>query len=54
LAEAIVGEMTGTKLAILPSDQMRYGNWKEKFPQGEVLSEDTGAQRRYGQSPYGG
>jgi len=53
LAEAIVGEMTGTKLAILPSDQMRYGNWKKKFPQGEVLSQDTGARRFYGQNPYG-
>jgi len=54
LAEAIVGEMTGTKLAVLPSDQMRYDNWKKKFPQGEILSKDTGAQRFYGQSPYGG
>ena len=53
LAEAIVGEMTGTKLAVLSSDQMRYGNWKKKFPQGEILSRDTGAQRFYGQSPYG-
>ena len=53
LAEAIVGEMTGTKLAILSSDQMRYGVWKKKFPQGEVLSQDTGATRFYGQNPYG-
>ena len=53
LAEAIVGEMTGTKLTILPSDQMRYGNWKKKFSQGEVLSQDTGTFRRYGQNPYG-
>ena len=53
LAEAIVGEMTGMKLTILPSDQMRYGNWKKKFPQGEVLSQDTGTFRRYGQNPYG-
>jgi len=53
LAEAIVGEMTGAKLAILPSDQMLYRNWKKKFPQGEVLSQDTGATRFYGQNPYG-
>ena len=53
LAEAIVGEMTGTKLKVLSSDQMRYGNWKKKFPQGEILSRDTGTSRRYGQSPYG-
>lgn len=53
LAEAVVGEMTGTKLTILPSDQVLYGNWKKQFPNGEVLSRDTGATRFYGQSPYG-
>ena len=53
LAEAVVGEMTGTKLTILSSDQVRYGNWKKQFPNGEVLSRDTGATRFYGQSPYG-
>lgn len=53
LAEAIVGEMTGTKLTILPSDQVRYGNWKKQFPSGQVLSQDTGATRFYGYNPYG-
>lgn len=53
LAEAIVGELTGTKLPVLPSDQMRYGAWREQFPDGEVLSRDTGATRTYGYSPYG-
>ena len=53
LAEAVIGEMTGTKLTILPSDQVLFGNWKKQFPSGEVLSRDTGAIRFYGQSPYG-
>ncbi len=53
LGEAIVGEMTGTKLAILPSDQVRFGDWKKLHPQGQVLSRDTGATRFYGQDPYG-
>mgnify|MGYP001602360757 FL=1 len=53
LGEAIVGEMTGTKLANLPSDQIRYGNWKKQFTNGQVLSKDTGATRFYGSSPYG-
>lgn len=53
LGEAVVGDMTGTKLKILPSDQVRYGNWKKLFPGGEVLSRDTGATRFYGSSPYG-
>ena len=53
LAEAIVGEMTGTMLPILPSDQVRFRDWKKKFPRGEVLSRDTGEKRFYGSSPYG-
>jgi hypothetical protein len=53
LGEAVVGEMTGTKLKLLPSDQMRFGEWRKKYPQGEVLSRDTGAVRFYGSSPYG-
>ena len=53
LGEAVVGEMTGTKLKILSSDQVRYGDWKKKFPNGEVLSRDTGTFRNYGANPYG-
>lgn len=54
LGEAIRGEMTGTKLKLIESDQMRYGEWKKAFPNGEVLSRDTGALRFYGENPYGG
>jgi len=53
LGEAILGEMTGTVLDVLPSDQILYGNWKKAHPNGEVLSRDTGSFRRYGSSPYG-
>jgi hypothetical protein len=52
LGEAIVGSETGNKLIALPSDQMLYGNWKNQFPDGEVLSRDTGATRFYGTNPY--
>lgn len=53
LGEAIVGEMTGTKLALIPSDQLLFGEWKKKFPGGQVLSRNTGAIRFYGTNPYG-
>ncbi|MCH8048988.1 DUF3179 domain-containing protein, partial [Patescibacteria group bacterium] len=53
LGEAILGELTGTILNTLPSDQVLYGNWKKQFPNGQVLSKDTGAIRIYGSSPYG-
>lgn len=53
LGEAIVGEMTGTQLKVLPSDMIRYGDFKKINPDGAVLSRDTGATRFYGQDPYG-
>ncbi len=53
LGESIVGEMAGTKLPVLPSDQIRFGEFAKLFPQGEVLSKKTGIARRYGSDPYG-
>lgn len=53
LGEAIVGEMTGTRLAVLPSDQIRFGEWKALHADGQVLSRETGATRFYGSDPYG-
>ena len=53
LGEAIKGELSGTKLSLLPSDQMRFGKWKKQFPKGEVLSIETGALKFYGSNPYG-
>lgn len=53
LGEAIVGEHTGTKLKVLPSDVIRYGDWKKLHPDTKVLSKDTGTIRTYGYDPYG-
>lgn len=53
LGESILGEMTGTKLKILPSDAAMFGNFKNLHPKGQVLSRDTGTTRFYGQDPYG-
>lgn len=53
LGEAIVGKMTGTQLKVLPSDMIRYRDFKKINPSGTVLSRDTGATRFYGQDPYG-
>ena len=53
LGQAIAGELTGTKLKVLPYDQMRFGRWKNLNPNGEVLSRETGASRFYGVDPYG-
>jgi hypothetical protein len=53
-AEAVVGELAGTKLEVLPSQTLSWAAFKQRFPQGDVLSRDTGAQRDYGRNPYEG
>ena len=53
LGQAIVGEMAGTKLKVLSSDLIRFGDWKKANPNGQVLSTDTGVARAYGIDPYG-
>lgn len=53
LGEAIVGELTGTKLSVLTSDIMRFDTFRAAFPVGQVLSRETGASRDYGYDPYG-
>lgn len=42
LGEAVIGELAGTRLPILSSDQMLFGNWKQANTNGEVLSSRFG------------
>lgn len=53
LGEAVVGEHTGKRLAIVPSDVVRYGDWKKAHPETMVLSRSTGYARNYEHDPYG-
>jgi len=48
LGEAVLGSKTGVKLAVIPSDVVKFSDWKNNNPNGEVL--DTG---RIG-DPYNG
>ena len=50
---AIVGSQTGSELDILPSDLTTFEGFKKTYPDGEVLSQDTGTARFYGRDPYG-
>ena len=52
--EALVGELTGTTLDIVPSQLISWGDFIERFPQGEVLTRETGNARNYGMNPYQG
>ena len=52
--EAIVGELTGTQLELLPSQIISWQDFKSRHPDGTVLSRETGHVRSYGRNPYGG
>lgn len=52
--EAIVGDLTGTTLTFLPSTIIAWGDFKAKYPDGQVLSKNTGFNRDYGRNPYAG
>jgi len=52
--EAVVGDYTGEQLKVLPSQIISYEQFKEIYPNGDILSKDTGHRRSYGQNPYVG
>jgi hypothetical protein len=52
--EAIVGDLTGTKLESLPTAIISWSDFKSNNPHGLVLSIQTGYQRSYGRNPYPG
>lgn len=50
--EAIVGQLAGSRLEALPFNVVAWRDYKENFPQGKVLSRNTGYDRDYGINPY--
>ena len=52
--EAIVGELLGTKLTFLPAPLISWADFVEAFPDGRVLTRETGFVRSYGFLPYAG
>ena len=52
--EAIVGEMTGRTLDVVPSSIVSFREATAAYPDARVLSRDTGFSRPYGQNPYPG
>ncbi len=52
LATGILGELTGNTLSPHPFEIMSWDAFKESYPNGEVLSRDTGASRDYTEDPY--
>lgn len=53
IGEVVVGDDTGKKLEIFPSQLIMFDAFVSAHPNGEVLSRDTGHNRNYGFYPYG-
>ncbi len=52
--EAIVGDMVGKQLDTLPAQIISYEQFRRAYPEGLVLSRNTGFKRDYGRNPYVG
>lgn len=50
--EGIIGTHAGRSLEFIPASIVSYSDFKASFPQGKVLSRDTGFVRSYGTNPY--
>lgn len=50
--EAIVGELTGTKLRQVPARIVAWRDFAASHPDGKVLSRETTYSRPYGENPY--
>lgn len=52
--EAIVGEQLGAQLTLYPASIIAWADFAAAFPDGQVLSKETGFNRQYGKNPYFG
>jgi hypothetical protein len=52
--DAIAGEYTGSQLEFYPAAMIAWEDFKAQYPNGKVLSRDTGYSRDYGRNPYFG
>lgn len=50
--KAVAGNQVNTELTWLPSTEMSLGAWRKAYPDGHVLSKDTGFTRNYHQMGY--
>ena len=52
--DAIAGELTGSQLEFYPATIISWEDFKTAYPEGKVLSRETGHPRDYGRNPYVG
>lgn len=57
MGEALVGELSGAELEMLPAQIISVGEFVRAYPKGQILSKETGfseQQERYGRNVYKG
>ncbi len=54
LGEAIVGELTGERLKMLPVRVESFSRFRKRYPDGKVLVPNDPNRRDYGRNPYAG
>ncbi len=52
--EGIAGQYAGRQLSFIPATMISWADFKESYPEGKVLSRETGLSRPYGNNPYAG
>ncbi len=52
--EGIAGEFSGRQLTFVPASMISWADFKAAYPDGTVLSRETGYSRNYGRNPYTG
>lgn len=52
--QALTGELQGRTLERIPAQIVSWADFRTSFPEGDVLSRETGFDRRYGDNPYPG
>jgi hypothetical protein len=52
--EGIIGDLAGEQLAFVPSALVSFADFRTAYPDGDVLSRETGFSRDYGRNPYEG
>ncbi|GAB4480975.1 MAG: DUF3179 domain-containing protein [Anaerolineales bacterium] len=50
--DAIAGKYAGSQLAFYPASMVSWADFKAAYPNGSVLSRETGYRRDYGKNPY--
>lgn len=52
--EGLIGDYAGAQLTFLPSQLVSFDDFRAAYPEGVVLSRETGFNRAYGRNPYAG